>query len=82
MCVLHIDPFGKITCPYTEQIPLTVFGILHVERASHIEWDGQEQGWTITLMNGHRLPGSFPSRQDALAVESDYVHKHFSELYG
>ncbi|GJL52821.1 MAG: hypothetical protein NPIRA01_40480 [Nitrospirales bacterium] len=82
MFVLHIDSLGTITCPYTEEITLTAFGTLHVERASHIEWDTQEQAWTITLITGHRLPGLFPSRQDALTFESDYVHKHFSELSG
>ncbi|GJL53107.1 MAG: hypothetical protein NPIRA02_02390 [Nitrospirales bacterium] len=80
MCVLHIDPFGTITCPYTEQIPLTTFGTLHVERASHIEWHDQEQGWTITLKNGDQLPNTFPSRQDALAYEANYIHEHFSEM--
>ncbi|GJL61685.1 MAG: hypothetical protein NPIRA04_03390 [Nitrospirales bacterium] len=80
MFVLHIDQFGIIRCPYTEDIPLTAFGTLHVERASHIEWETQEQAWTITLINGQQLSETFSSRQKALTFEADYVHKHFSEL--
>lgn len=80
MCVLHIDSFGTITCPYTEQIPLTAFGALHVERASHIEWDDQAQAWTITLIKGSRLPDTFASRQDALDYEVTYVEEHLREL--
>ena len=80
MCVLHIDSSGTITCPYTEHIPLTAFGTLHVERASHIEWDTHEQGWTITLINGHRLPETFSSRQAALTFEASYIQKHFPNL--
>lgn len=79
MFVLHIDLLGTITCPYTEQIDLTAFGTLHITRASHIEWDAQEQAWTITLINGHRLPDMFPSRHSALAFEADYIQTHFPE---
>jgi hypothetical protein len=72
-----IDPCGVVRCIYSETIPLSALGDLHIERASHVEptADGQ---WLADLspVNGPNL-GPFSSRSAALAAEHDWLEAHW-----
>lgn len=71
---LNVDPCGTLRCIYTDAIDLRAFGTLHIERASHVEWDEQAQGWTVTFANGERLPEIFPTRQAAIEREIEALN--------
>ena len=89
MIKLRITPDGRIRGLWTDDVRLTELGVVHVQRASHVEFDGQRQCWTVRpAMSGgplHRwlgralkLPAASvahvtASRSDALAWE----HEHF-----
>lgn len=77
---LFIQPDGQIKCLYTDLIDLSRFGKLHVERASHVEFDDIKQTWTVRLAGSGKVIGDgFESRQEALDFEVDYLNRGMSE---
>ncbi|MEA3210774.1 MAG: hypothetical protein QOE70_3831 [Chthoniobacter sp.] len=45
--VLTIAPTGEINGLYTEIIPLTTLGSLHVQRLSNVEFNDTAQHWEV-----------------------------------
>jgi hypothetical protein len=66
---------GEVVGIYTDVLPWRRLGTLHVERASHVEFDAGRQGWTVTLSDGTILPGIWPLREDALREEHEAVER-------
>ena len=58
---------------YTEAIDLHQLGVLHVERATAIEFDNEGQTWQVRDMSGESLFAA-ASRQECL----DWEQEHFS----
>ena len=71
--VFRVDKDGNLIGLYTDSVPLRGLGKLDVERASNVEFDNTQQGWTITLADGTTLPGVFPTREAALSCEVSHV---------
>ena len=65
---------GVIRLLYTDTLPLERLGPITVTRASHVEFDEDRQGWTVTLADGTQLPGCWPKRSEALAAEVEAVN--------
>ena len=74
MNVLTVAPGGVVTGLYTEAIPLTELGTLHVERLTNIEFNDQSQHWEVRDRQGQRLFAD-PSRAVCLRWE----HQHFNQ---
>ena len=74
---LYVDASGVTRCVYGESIDLHAMGIPHVERASHVEPDG-DGGWSADLgpVGGGRI-GPFPLRSHALAAERRWLDEHW-----
>lgn len=78
--LFDIDPNGDVITLHTDAINLRELGSLHVSRASRIEFDETQQGWTITLRDGTVIPHTFEQRIDALAYEVAYIQEHWEEF--
>ena len=74
---LLILPGGIVRCLYGETIDLASLGLVQIQRASHVEPDGQGQ-WHADLgpVGGPRL-GPFLRRSDALAAEEKWLIEHW-----
>jgi hypothetical protein len=59
---------------YTEAIDLNRLGVLHIERATSIEFDNEGQKWRVRNVSGKALFAA-TSRQECL----DWEQRHFSE---
>lgn len=73
MVIIAVKPGGVVTGIYTDQLPWHRLGTLDVKRAAHVEFSNTEQGWTITLADGARVPGSWPTHGEALAIEKTII---------
>ena len=74
---LVISPGGTLRCIYDEAIDLQALGQPEIQRASHVEPDGNGQ-WTADLTPvGGPVLGPFPQRSDALAAESQWLDIHW-----
>ena len=77
--VLLIKPDGNVETLYTEQIDLRALGDLHVERASNVEFDDDEQGWRVLYPNNTiMLEEVFTTRQEALDAEVRHLQKQLA----
>jgi hypothetical protein len=72
--VLVLKSDGTGHALYDEKIDLNTLGPLHIERATHIEFDEESQYWRVRDRNGLNLFNA-PSRQACL----DWEKKHFSD---
>lgn len=70
--VLRFRPDGTGHGLYTEAIDLNRIGRLHIERASHVEFDDATQQWQVIDTRGRRLHRD-ASRHACLQWE----HSHF-----
>lgn len=70
---LTFTPDGIGRGLYTEAIDLSGLGLLHIERATTIEFDNDGQTWRVRDVSGAPLFDA-PRRQDCL----DWEHRHFS----
>ena len=70
---IKILPDGTAHCLYTEKINLQALGVLDITRASHVEYDNSQQGWTVTLASGEIFPQVYPTRAQALRAEVSYL---------
>ena len=70
--VLRFGPDGTGHGLYTEAIDLNRIGRLHIERASHVEFDDATQQWQVIDTRGRRLHQDV-SRRACLWWE----HSHF-----
>lgn len=61
----------RLVTLYSDQLDLAALGQLHVERASHVEWD--RDGWVVILPSGRKLldEGGRPFRLRAQAIEAE-----------
>jgi hypothetical protein len=74
MTKLRITPDGRIRGLWSDDIQLGKLGVLSVRRASHVEFDGECQHWTVSLAQAPgRVLFRSSNRNDALAWE----HQHF-----
>ncbi len=74
---LLIAPNGAIRRIYAEEIDLSSFGKLAIQRASHVE-STASGGWTADLSPvGGPVLGPFPHRTAALAAEHDWLVRHW-----
>ena len=71
---LIINRTGEITTIYSEVLDLAALGTQQIERASHVEPDGQSRWWA-EIIKGPRL-GPFERRSDALAAEVGWLLEH------
>jgi hypothetical protein len=74
MNILTFTPEGEVVGLYTEIIPLTELGTLHIERWTVLEFNNHEEEWEVRRMTkaGHPDPTvlfSHPSRQACLHWE-------------
>ena len=64
---------GSVRCVYTEAIDLSALGTLHIDRASHVEFDNVLQCWLVTWTEASEMRRSdcakFGSRAEALLWE-------------
>jgi hypothetical protein len=68
-----IDTEGTARCIYAEDIPLSLLGLLSIERASHVEPDSLGQ-WCVSLAPvGGPILGPFTSRSEALDAEHRWL---------
>ena len=68
-----VGPNGDVRYVYGETIDLKLLGAMSVQRASHVEPDG-DNGWLVDLapVQGPIL-GPFPLRSQAIEVERDWL---------
>jgi hypothetical protein len=72
----RIDRQGNAQCLYGEAIDLGALGILHIQRASHVEPDETGHWYTdLAPVGGPRL-GPFGKRSQALEAETVWLHQH------
>ncbi len=71
MSTLIFTPEGTGQGLYSEQIDLSTLGILHIERATTIEFDNRAQAWRVRDRDGFAMFNS-PSRQECLDWEARY----------
>lgn len=69
--VVVVTPQGLVRTLYHEEWALATLGLLHIERASHVEptADGR---WLARIIHGPTL-GPFSFRSEALAAEVDWL---------
>lgn len=73
MISLQITPQGGIQMLQDDAVPLTEFGKVEVERASHVEFCNEEQGWYVeSAKTGKRLASGFKTRGEAITWEKKY----------
>ncbi len=74
---LIIEAEGAVRCIYTDELPLSAIGILHISRGSHVEPNAEGQ-WLADLgpVGGPTL-GPFLRRGDALAAELQWLHENW-----
>lgn len=74
MITLRITPDGRIRGLWTDEVALGDLGVLHVRRASHVEFDGHRQRWCVRPAHDPaRVLHQSRRRAAALAWE----HRHF-----
>jgi hypothetical protein len=69
--VVVVTPEGIIRTLYHEEWALAALGLLHIERASHVEPTPEGQ-WLARIIDGPVL-GPFPTRSAALAAEVEWL---------
>jgi hypothetical protein len=69
--VVVVTPEGIIRTLYHEEWALATLGLLHIERASHVEPTPEGQ-WLAQIISGPIL-GPFPTRSAALAAEVEWL---------
>lgn len=76
--ILTVTPSGRVLGLYTEVIPLSELGALHIERLTTIEFNNATQEWEVksTTMAEHTCPVLFchESRQRCLDWEQQQVN--------
>ena len=73
LATLMFRPNGTVGGLYTETIDLSTLGKLRVERASHIEFDNEQQAWRVTVEG--KVLFCAPTRQKCLEWERCYFEK-------
>lgn len=54
--ILDVDPDGKITCLYTDDVDLFALGrVINVHKASNVEFDESSQSWHVLSLEGEVL---------------------------
>ena len=71
--VVVVTPEGIVRTLYHEEWALAALGLLHIERASHVEPTPEGQ-WLAQIIGGPVL-GPFPTRSEALAAEVDWLSR-------
>lgn len=71
---LTFDPDGTVHGLYTEAIDLSTLGRLHINRATHIEFDNALQAWRVRDPAGFPL-FTAPTRQQCVAWEEQYFNQ-------
>jgi hypothetical protein len=71
--VVVVTPEGIVRTLYHEEWALAALGLLHIERASHVEPTPEGQ-WLARIIDGPVL-GPFPTRSAALAAEVDWLSR-------
>lgn len=69
MIELWITEDGEVHCLAPDDLDLRVVGRLCVRRASHVEFDNEQQGWTVTWPSRQQMSMLFATRQEALDAE-------------
>jgi hypothetical protein len=70
---LIFTPDGRASGLYTEVIDLQSLGVLHIKRASRIEFDNERQVWRVKDRKGFPL-FTAPSRRECLEWEQKYFN--------
>lgn len=74
---LVVDPVGNIRCLYSEEIDLLAFGVLNIQRASHVEPDSDGR-WRADLSPvGGPVVGPFSTRSEALVAEMQWLETNW-----
>jgi hypothetical protein len=74
---LVIDHGGQVRCLYAEDIDLATLGLVTINRASHVEPDGEGLWWAdLSPVEGPKL-GPFLHRSQALEVERVWLEAHW-----
>jgi hypothetical protein len=71
--VLTFQTNGFVTGFYTEAIPLTALGALHIERLTAVEFNDSTQQWEVKDRTGNML-FAHPSREECL----EWEHRRFN----
>ncbi len=70
---LVVDPQGQVVGLYGETIDLLTLGTLSIQRASHLEPDGEGRWWAdLSPVNGPWI-GPFRLRSEALKAEEAWI---------
>lgn len=71
---LRISRDGLVKCVNNETIPLATLGRRTIKRASHVEFDGDSDGWLADLSPvGGPVLGPFEDRSEALGAETEWL---------
>lgn len=70
---IDFDTDGVGHCLYGESIDLQSLGSLHMQRASHIEFNETTQQWEVLPPDGGIPMFSHPSRSQCLAWEHEHL---------
>lgn len=74
---LLVTPLGNIRCLYDEVIDVQALGAITIERASHVEPDGQGR-WLADLAPVHGpVLGPFTRRSETLEAERAWLEQHW-----
>ena len=74
---LVIDHGGQVRCLYAEGIDLATLGSVTINRASHVEPDGDGLWWAdLCPVHGPKL-GPFYRRSQALEAEAAWLEMHW-----
>ena len=74
-----IDLKGNIHCLYREEMDLAKLGEVSIQRASHVEPEGNCWYADLSPVKGPRL-GPFPLRSQALEAEVIWLQQHLADL--
>jgi len=77
--ILTFTTTGEVICLYTEIVPLSELGILHVERLSRIEFNNQAQEWEVKWRSKDSVLFSDASRQVCLNWEHHRFNHNTNE---
>lgn len=72
---LVVDRAGRLTCLYTDDLPLRRLGKCHSERASDVEPDA-DGNWRASMRGGKTVLGPFTTRAGALEAEALWLENN------
>jgi len=71
--LVNVLPDGTVECLHNEVMHEAFDCRARMRRASHVEWDNQDQAWCVKVIQTGEEWGGFKFRSEALAFEVELL---------